>query len=249
MPPRKKQKTAAASSTTGTPSDFPSAAVLIQALQLHGDALSLRSKEHTKAPNELTDLETWLTSALLSKIAAQEPVTKADMTSLMKWKLSRGKSRPTLLSLIASNADALVLKSTSAALATARDAEDDFDRALLALPDACKMKGVGAATASALLTLQSPHLLPFMSDEAAAFFTSTLGPIKYTDGFYKKFAAAMVAEVRRLNTESDVAEPWDSMKLERALFAIAILKKHGKEELLEDASSTSDSLKRKRQET
>jgi len=173
----------------------------------------------------------------------------------MKWKLSRGKSRPTLLALIASNPEALVLGSTGAALKKVRDAKDDLDRALLALPDACKMKGVGAATASALLTLQSPHLLPFMSDEAASFFAPTLGQIKYTDAFYKKFAAAMVAEVRRLNDslEPDDAQLWDSMKLERALFAISILKKHGQEHILDSdsdapAASTSASLKRRRGE-
>jgi hypothetical protein len=69
----------------------------------------------------------------------------------MKWKLSRGKSRPTLLGLVASNAEALVLRATAAALKAVRNANDDLDRALLALPDACKMKGVGAATASGQL--------------------------------------------------------------------------------------------------
>jgi hypothetical protein len=133
------------------------------------------------------------------------------------------------------------------------------------------MRGVGAATASgtcpvcirvissnprrvALLTLQTPHLLPFMSDEAASFFTPTLGQIKYTDAFYKKFAAAMVAEVGRLNADSesdDTPQLWDSMKLERALFAISILKKHGQELILDSDpgvsyASTSDSLKRRR---
>ncbi|KAJ6593397.1 hypothetical protein B0H19DRAFT_1090180 [Mycena capillaripes] len=174
----------------------------------------------------------------------------------MKWKLSRGKSRPTLLGLVAANPAALVLQSTSAALKAVQDANDDLDRALLALPDACKMKGVGAATASALLTLQSPHLLPFMSDEAAAFFAPTLGQIKYTDAFYKKFATAMVAEVRRLNaanSESDDAQVWDSMKLERALFTISILKKHGQEDILDSdtpvASTSSGSLKRRRDDS
>ena len=69
-------------------------------------------------------------------------------SALMKWKLSRGKSRPTLLTLIASNPEALVLRSTTDALKTVRDAKDDLHCALLALGDACNMKGVGAATAS-----------------------------------------------------------------------------------------------------
>ncbi|KAJ7772076.1 hypothetical protein DFH07DRAFT_803612 [Mycena maculata] len=254
MPPRKKQKTANPTAIPETPADFPNTALLRRALNQHAHALSLRSKEHTKNPDALTELDTWLTDSktgLSAKISSSQPVDKTDMTSLMKWKLSRGKSRPTLLNLVASNPDALVLKATSAALVVVRDAKDDLERALLALPDACAMKGVGAATASALLTLQPPHLLPFMSDEAASFFAPTFGPIKYTDPFYKKFARAMVAEVGRLNAEaSNGVQRWDSMKLERALFTICILRKHGEDGTLEDegGTSTSPSLKRKRED-
>ncbi|KAJ7668739.1 hypothetical protein DFH06DRAFT_1084922 [Mycena polygramma] len=259
MPPRKKQKTASALPASSravpdTPENFPDAGLLSRALNQHAHAISLRSKEHTKTPEELIALDAWLIdgeNGLLAKIKTSQPVNKTDMTSLMKWKLSRGKSRPTLLGLIAANSEALVLQSTSTALTTVLNANDDLDRALLALPDACKMKGVGAATASALLTLQSPHLLPFMSDEAAAFFAPTLGQIKYTDTFYKKFAAAMVAEVKRLNVNSD-EQVWDSMKLERALFTISILKKHGQENMLDDeppSASDSGSLKRRRDQT
>ncbi|KAJ7782626.1 hypothetical protein B0H16DRAFT_1709476 [Mycena metata] len=251
MPPRKKQKTASGPKATPVsepPTDFPSAALLTRALEQYPHALSLRSKEHTKAPNQLTELDTWLTNTE-NGLHEQSCILSA---TLMKWKLSRGKSRPTLLGLVAANPESLILKATSTSLNAVRDANLDLDRALLALPDACKMKGVGAATASgksapaSLLTLQAPHLLPFMSDEAASFFSRTLGAIKYTDPFYKKFAAAMVAKVQKLNTESSGPD-WDSMKLERALFAICILKKHGQGELL-DGDVPSDSLKRKRDE-
>ncbi|KAJ6631522.1 hypothetical protein B0H10DRAFT_2207160 [Mycena sp. CBHHK59/15] len=267
MPPRKKQKTSVKSKPTdsglevkGTPSAFPDPSLLSRALKQHQHALSLRSKENKKAPQELIELDAWLTNGetgLLAKVASSQSVNKTDMTSLMKWKLSRGKSRPTLLALIGSNPEALVLESTSAALQTVRKAKGDLNGALLALPDACKMKGVGAATASALLTLQSPHLLPFMSDEAASFFAGALGEIKYTDSFYKKFAAAMVDEVRRLNAQTSVSGGWDSMKLERALWTIVVLKKHGQDHVLNPSDdtvedepaalpSTSRSLKRSR---
>ncbi|KAK7057636.1 hypothetical protein R3P38DRAFT_1182068 [Favolaschia claudopus] len=259
MPPRKKQKTASTStsSTVSAPANFPNASVLLRGLSNYSLAISLRSKEHIKKPEELITLDEWLTnteSGLLSKIMSSQEVTAADMTSLMKWKLLRGKSRPTLLALIASNQETLVVKSTTTALKKVCDAGGDLDGALLGLPEACALKGVGAATASALLTLQPPHLLPFMSDEAASFFESSIGKIKYTDAFYKKFAAAMIAGVRRLNVDSEEEARWDSMKLERALFAIAILKKHGQERVLDSDSdpdaalpSASQSLKRRRE--
>ncbi|KAJ7716508.1 hypothetical protein B0H16DRAFT_1476660 [Mycena metata] len=218
MPPRKKQKTASGSKATPVsepPTDFPSAALLTRALEQYPHALSLRSKEHTKAPNQLTELDAWLTNT--EKRAAEQSCILS--ATLMKWKLSRGKSRPTLLGLVAANPETLILKATS------------------------------TLAKRSLLTLQAPHLLPFMSDEAASFFSRTLGAIKYTDPFYKKFAAAMVAKVQKLNAESSGpdSQAWDSMKLERALFAICILKKHGKGELL-DGDVPSDSLKRKRDE-
>jgi hypothetical protein len=70
----------------------------------------------------------------------------------MKWKLARGKSRPTLLGLIASNSAALIASSTTAALDLMRAAQNDRERALLAIPAACALKGVGAATASGAST-------------------------------------------------------------------------------------------------
>ncbi|KAJ7647715.1 hypothetical protein FB45DRAFT_894244 [Roridomyces roridus] len=252
MPPRKKRKTDATGSSTETPErpqNFPSIATLARALDQHPYALALRSKEHVKTPDALTDLDAWLLTDLSAKIASSEPnVDKRDMQKLMQWKLSRGKSRPTLLALIASNPESLVLKSTSSALTTLRAAGDDLERGLLAVSQACAMKGVGAATASALLTLLPPHLLPFMSDEAASFFTSTLGPIKYTDAFYNKFARAMAAEVARLNSEADNMQ-WDAQKLQRALFAICILKKHGQDGVLDSEPSNSSSLKRQRDDS
>ncbi|KAJ7920973.1 hypothetical protein B0H13DRAFT_1514847, partial [Mycena leptocephala] len=148
------------------------------------------------------------------------------MILLVEWLVSRGKWRPTLITLIKSNTDDHVARSISAALATVRDARDDVSRALLAIPHASALRGVRATTASAILTLQPPHLLPFMSDEAASFFVPTLGPIKYTDSFYAKFSRAMDAEVRRLNAQSDGGDKiWNGMRLERALFAIFILRK------------------------
>ncbi|KAJ7496843.1 hypothetical protein FB451DRAFT_205024 [Mycena latifolia] len=270
MPPRKKQKTASASASTSTasstapalPASFPPRALLTRALAQYARALALRSdsKSKLKAPTNsksksnaqsLPALDAWLTTTLSAKVAAGEEITKDDMASLMSWKLARGKSRPALPALLASNPAPLVRSATAAALKTMRTEKGDLDAALRAVKELSVLKGVGAATASALLTLHPPHLLPFMSDEAAAFFAPALGPVKYTDAFYARFARAMGEAVGSLNAdaatameggsgsakETDTDARWDAMTLERALFALAVLRRHGEEGILDAPSS------------
>ncbi|KAJ7072776.1 hypothetical protein C8F01DRAFT_1105187 [Mycena amicta] len=230
MPPRKKQKTAINDDSTTPSSQFPSSEELRRAENRYQRALELRALEHTRGKatlaEELVELDRWLVdgkNGLRGKLGSG--LTKADLTSLMKWKLSRGKSRPTLLALIASNSDELVRSATTKALETLRAADEDIEKGLLAIPMACVLKGVGAATASALLTLQPPHLIPFMSDEAAGFFERRLGPVKYTDAYYYRFARAMHVEVQRLNSTESSDDKWDAMRLERALFCACILQR------------------------
>ncbi|KAK8975295.1 hypothetical protein V6N11_063258 [Hibiscus sabdariffa] len=77
----------------------------------------------------------------------------------MQWKLTRGKWRPRLLDFVSSLDDSSV-KSVS-------------QKAFQSLPDISKaiseltvLKGVGPATASAVLAAYAPETAPFMSDEA-----------------------------------------------------------------------------------
>jgi hypothetical protein len=96
MPPRKKQKKESDSNPTDPirdrPKNFPDANLLSRALKQYGHAISLRSKEHTKTPDELTALDAWLTnseSGLFWKIASSEPVNKAEMTCLFFSRVRR----------------------------------------------------------------------------------------------------------------------------------------------------------------
>ncbi|KAJ7099517.1 hypothetical protein B0H15DRAFT_944927 [Mycena belliarum] len=232
MPPRKKQKIAStAGPVSSPPVSLPPASLLARAASQYAYALSLRSKEHLRSPTALIHLDAWLTGTLAPKIASAQPLTKADLTDLMKWKLARGKSRPTLLALIASNPAPLVASATAAALHTMRDAAHDREAALRALPDACTLRGVGPATASALLTLHPPHVLPFMSDEAAAFFAPAQ--------VYRRVLREVRARAGGEGGGGGEAERWDSMRLERALFALAVLRKRGEERVLQESADAS----------
>ncbi|XP_061350472.1 uncharacterized protein LOC133295647 isoform X2 [Gastrolobium bilobum] len=118
-------------------------------------SLSLNNK-----PN-LVSLDDFYRNELPSLLHQRNPnpfLTTQELSKLMQWKLTRGKWRPRLLDFVSSLDDAVV-KSAS-------------QKAFQSLPDISKavselnvLKGVGPATASAVLAAFAPHLTPFMSDQ------------------------------------------------------------------------------------
>lgn len=72
----------------------------------------------------------------------------ADLVLLVEWKLTRGKMRPNLLSYARSHSDDTVLEVTTRGFAAWR--QGSIKSAIDVL---CQLKGVGPATASAILSL------------------------------------------------------------------------------------------------
>ncbi|KAJ6391302.1 hypothetical protein OIU77_025315 [Salix suchowensis] len=124
------------------------------------DAYSTRIQSLNK-PN-LVSLDDFYRVELPSLIHQRNPgphITTLELSKLMQWKLSRGKWRPRLLDFV-SSLDESHVKSAS-------------QKAFQSLPDVSKavsaltvLKGVGPATASAVLAAYAPDVAPFMSDEA-----------------------------------------------------------------------------------
>jgi hypothetical protein len=137
-------------------------------------------------------------------------ITTADLSKLMQWKLTRGKWRPRLLDFVLS-LDDNVVKSAS-------------EKAFKALPDMSKaiseltvLKGVGPATASAVLAAYAPDLAPFMSDEA---MVAALGNSKdYTLKQYLVFTNKLQEKSKELSAEGDLFTPSD---VERSLWSSAV---------------------------
>lgn len=116
--------------------------------------------ESLNKPN-LVSLDDFYTNELPILIKQRNPnphITTPELSKLMQWKLTRGKWRPRLLDFV-SSLDDDVVKSAS-------------QKAFQAFPDVSKavseltvLKGVGPATASAILAAYAPDIAPFMSDE------------------------------------------------------------------------------------
>ncbi|KAL3629500.1 hypothetical protein CASFOL_026722 [Castilleja foliolosa] len=137
-------------------------------------------------------------------------ITTGELSRLMEWKLARGKWRPRLLSFVSSLNDAVVRDASGKAFASLPDVSK-------ALGELTILKGVGPATASAVLAAYAPDVAPFMSDEA---MIAAIGDAKdYSLKRYVMFLEKMQAKAKELSSSEDLFTPSD---VERALWSCTI---------------------------
>ena len=120
-----------------------------------------------------------------------------------------GKWRPRLVQLALSNPAPLVLSTTTSAYSL---------EPLPAIKLLSTLKGVGPATASAILALFNPTTEPFMSDEA--YEAIGIGKAEYTVKGWEKYKKAMV--------ERKESGGWESLEeLEKAAWSWGVGRKYG----------------------
>ncbi|MCL4144444.1 UNVERIFIED_CONTAM: hypothetical protein GTU68_003861 [Idotea baltica] len=122
-------------------------------------------------------------------------ITRAELVDLMKWKLLRGKWRPRLVQFAESNSPDLVEDVSRKAVVLAE--QDEIEEAIQKL---CCMKGVGPATASAILSACIPEKCAFFADEVAQVFLE--GKLNYTLKEYSSFHDQIVILSDSLNKEA-----------------------------------------------
>lgn len=165
---------------------------------------------------DLLDADSFYRNDLPLLLHRRDPgpyLAKPELVQLMQWKLSRGKWRPRLMDFVKSLDDKVV--------------ESASRKAFAALPDLSKaitelsvLKGVGPATASAVLAAYAPDVAPFMSDEA---MFAALGNVKeYTLKQYLAFAEKLQAKAEELSVGGGSFTP---SYVERALWSSAIASK------------------------
>eukprot|EP00466_Bigelowiella_natans_P013788 jgi/Bigna1/82284/fgenesh1_pg.90_\ len=183
------------------------------ALQSYIKAVKQRAqgqKTSKHAANLVKDDE-WWRERLPKIIANDRKIAKPDLERVMRWKLARGKFRPTLPALIRRNTQESIAKHSAEAFS--RMENQDLKGAIKSL---CELSGVGAATASAILACRWPKQAPFMADEAMEA-DPRLGERKYSLGHYLKFADSMNNKAKVLGSS------WSAELIGRALWAEAHL--------------------------
>jgi hypothetical protein len=180
------------------------------ALELWHDALNgypIAIARHPVA--RLPELDTWYRDALPPLMRGRTPMTMthAEMVRVTEWKMARGVWRAPNLVLVKANAPEAV----EAAGAAASALLDTPGKAVGAITE---LKGVGPATASAVLAIMDPTRYPFF-DEDVAMQVPTLGVVAWTLGYYRRYADALVARAAALGTG------WNAVMVERALWTQA----------------------------
>ncbi|XP_039754221.1 uncharacterized protein LOC120629359 isoform X2 [Pararge aegeria] len=139
-----------------------------------------------------------------------------ELVQLMKWKQGRGKFYPQLSFLIKVNTPRAVMQVTKKAFKKLPNIES----AMTALSS---LKGVGTATASALLAAASPEIAPFMADECIQAIPEMEGS-DYTAKEYLNFVKHIQNVCDRLNKEQNgCGKKWSPHMVELSLWTHNIL--------------------------
>ena len=159
----------------------------------------------------------FLNTDLAEKARADGKLTLADMAQVMNWKITKHTWRP-LMGKLMSNKSADVEKCTADAIAIVRGAGAATEtRAKQALTALSKMKGIGPATASAVLAhLDSRY--PFMADEALEGCGLERD---YKEKTYLALMRTLASKAKMLGDQ------WHAEHVGRAMWTAAMVHVHG----------------------
>jgi hypothetical protein len=146
----------------------------------------------------LPELNRWYREELVTSIAARKSkhVTHEELVRVTEWKMARGVWRAPNLVLVEISTTALA----------------EAPHPTRPIATLAKLDGVGPATASAAVAAYAPEIYPFF-DELVAAQVPMLGAVKWTLGYYARYAEALRARA------STLGDSWTPVTVERALWA------------------------------
>jgi len=204
------------------------------ALSIYQQTLLAKAETKSSKSMELVHLDNWFQNDLPNKIQSrgeEAHITHEELVQTITWKLLRGKFRPRLKEFVTSNPASMVLevsKKSIKKLLSTFDVEGSIE-------SLCKLKGVGPALASAVLSAAAPQLVPFMADECLLSIPG-IDRCQYTIKEYSKYVDNIRECVNRLNSRSQ-GTVWTPHTVELAIWAHCIAV-NLKPELLVDMPST-----------
>ncbi|KAH7030447.1 hypothetical protein B0J12DRAFT_316595 [Macrophomina phaseolina] len=150
-----------------TPSAIPRAAFLA-ALRRYPSLVpaTLSALDHAR----YTAIPAALSERRQRTASAEFALTRAELVTLVEWKLRHGTFRPTLLALVQQNGEDAVAATSARAFAElfgsgGEDEEGGKGNVLRALKTLTGLRGVGPATASLVLSCADAARVPFFADE------------------------------------------------------------------------------------
>lgn len=171
-------------------------------------------------------------ASYLDRLRHQDVFSKRDLDQVVEWKHTIGKNRIHNLKYLSTNDDATVKKHSQRAIAMAREIElsecleDDHSlsssgrqKIQQAMTELTNLKGVGPATASAMLTLIRPDVFCFMYDEVIDVFEPRRD---YKISHYMRVNSRCLQLAQKLG--------WTSSRVARTIWTAArFLAIHGKD--------------------
>ncbi|KAG6149052.1 hypothetical protein E4U28_002435 [Claviceps purpurea] len=180
------------------------------------------SESRTVKPGQKTllELDAYRYGDALGAFRVKDPpeMTLVQVQDLVEWKLRHGKFRPALMSLVKSNdaraAQATIssaIKAYRANMPTSLDLhqDDHANASQMALDILTKLRGIGPATASLLLSVHDPLRAIFFSDEA--YWWLCCGgrkdvTIRYSAKEYRLLCEKAAVLARRLGGETQMVD-------------------------------------------
>ncbi len=156
---------------------------------------------------KLPALDTWYREEFPSVLASRRLVhiTLPELTRITEWKMHRGVWRAPNLVRVKNNPAEVVIETTVRGLSRCPHPTQPIG-------EIAKLDGVGPATASAVVAALMPTVYPFF-DELVAAQIPDLGPVKWTLGYYAKYAEFLRQRATVIGAE------WTPVMVERALWA------------------------------
>jgi len=205
-------------------------------LNRYNQAIELVSSSAKKS--QLLKLDKWLNTEHSHRNF--RPLTLKEIENILEWKLLRGKDRPMLRGLIKKNKDSDVSRVSEIAFGLMM--KKDWFGALKTLAE---LKGVGPATASAILAPLDigKDFCPFMADEVLEAVTGKKR--EYTFKAYQDMQALIMEKVETLNGNVKIIpgeSKFTAEDISKALWTAGVLKLFNHEDIIIKNSDEEDSI-------